>query len=225
MYRPLPVPGRAWYAARPPAKFKLAWAPEFAEIAASGEFGYTAGPWQLRPDDAPADAPPASGHFFSIWQRGVDGRFYNVLDHGIEHEVVDVDVPLRARGANAAQTGATRGALSTATAAARQQSLLFVDRELARALTTSEGVARWRELLADDVLSLRDASLPLVGKTKAPPPSVLPAMDLAFIRLSAAGDLAATSGWGGDEKAPKVYVRVWRWDGQGWRIAVDVLTG
>jgi hypothetical protein len=75
-----------------------------------------------------------------------------------------------------------------------------------------------------DVLVLREGSAPMIGPGQATGLASLPAMDLAVLRMSGAGDLGVTSGWGGDAKTPHVYIRVWRWIGSDWKIVADMLT-
>src|SRR6187549_2588019 len=54
-------------------KTRLEWAPEVAEIAASGDLGYTSGPWRFTAEGD--EKPTAFGHFFSIWRKDGDGKW------------------------------------------------------------------------------------------------------------------------------------------------------
>ena len=61
---------------------RLSWAPEHVELAASGDFAISTGPWQWRP--GPGAAPTAQGHFLSLWVlRGE--RWRVLLDVGTPH--------------------------------------------------------------------------------------------------------------------------------------------
>lgn len=84
IFRPGPINGRASWRARkdPPATLK--WEPSLAEVAASGDLGFTAGPWEFRPIDK--GQPIAYGHFISIWKRSADSPWRVALDLGISHE-------------------------------------------------------------------------------------------------------------------------------------------
>lgn len=58
----------------------LTWEPARADIAASGDLGWTTGTWEYRPSP---DAEPASrGRYVSIWRKQEDGRWKVVMDLG-----------------------------------------------------------------------------------------------------------------------------------------------
>jgi len=85
VFRPAPVPGRPVYESMDPANpAVLTWRPEFAEVAASGELGYTTGPYELRPR---RDAEPSAfGHYVSVWKKQPDGGWKVILDIGVQHD-------------------------------------------------------------------------------------------------------------------------------------------
>lgn len=84
VFRPEPVEGRPVYERMDPAgPAVLTWRPEFAEVAASGELGYTTGPYELRPR---RDAEPSAfGHYVSVWKKQIDGDWKVLLDIGVQH--------------------------------------------------------------------------------------------------------------------------------------------
>src|SRR6185295_1353872 len=75
-----PVSGKKKWEERPTDDSKLDWDPEFADIAASGDLGYTTGPWEYRTHRT--DKNPA-------------GLFQNVLDIGVSHPHDPESHPLR----------------------------------------------------------------------------------------------------------------------------------
>src|SRR5262245_52482272 len=50
LFRPEPVKGKSWYRAQAASTSSLVWEPEFADVSASNDLGYTAGPWAFRAD-------------------------------------------------------------------------------------------------------------------------------------------------------------------------------
>lgn len=219
-YRATPVLARALWAAREEPAYRLEWGPSAAEIAGSGDFGYTFGPWKLTPD-APPDAAPAHGHFLSVWERDAQGEFRNVFDHGIEH------------GPVALATDATRRAAPTRSAAmtplspiernGRLQQLVLADAALAAALASDGGKSARATLLEPDIVWFRTGRAPFEGIAAAPDDGVVDARRPASLRMAASGDLALSTGWNGDDQRIVVYARLWRHDGRAWRLAVDYL--
>jgi ketosteroid isomerase-like protein len=220
IYRPGPVAGRPFYAKAPEQPIALDWAPERAGIAASGDLAFTTGPYTLAAKAEPGKIV-GSGHFLSVWQRNAQGNFDNVIDVGIKHGEQPLAKEVARLGPAPAHAAPP---LDPAAYAARLQMLLRADRALAERLACRVGQAALSAAAASDALVMRDGRLPTELSELALAPVALPAMDLAAIRLSTAGDLGATSGWNGDPKAPKSYLRIWRWTEQGWRVVVDLLS-
>jgi ketosteroid isomerase-like protein len=61
-----------------PDKSTLKWAPEFADVAASGDFGYTWGRYIF----TAADASESRGFYVTIWKKQVDDQWKFVFDAG-----------------------------------------------------------------------------------------------------------------------------------------------
>src|SRR5262249_39536644 len=71
----------------PGSAAQLVWTPEFADISAAGDLGYTTGPWERRPGAGQGGAP-AFGHFVTLWRKQADGKWKAALDIGISHPMV-----------------------------------------------------------------------------------------------------------------------------------------
>jgi ketosteroid isomerase-like protein len=69
--QPGPVWGRAAWTVRKEVMAKLEWVPDRAQLAQSGDFGFTTGAWLLTPAD-PA-AGKAEGRYFTVWQQSAGG--------------------------------------------------------------------------------------------------------------------------------------------------------
>ena len=62
---------------------KFSWTPLKADIAASGDLGYTFGNWQiLIPGDGVTKDTTIYGNYVSIWKKQADGSWKYVLDGG-----------------------------------------------------------------------------------------------------------------------------------------------
>lgn len=70
------------WSVRKPDSTKLIWKPAFAGIAASGDVGFTSGPWEYRKTvQGPA---LATGNFATVWFKNGDGTWKYVVDIGTE---------------------------------------------------------------------------------------------------------------------------------------------
>ena len=235
VFRPGPVPGRPIYERMDPANpAVLTWEPEVAEVAASGELGYTSGPYRLRPGRG--QEPTGFGRYVSVWKKQLDGTWKVLIDAGVAHDPPASSSPAGAVAAPA--PGLAREPLSIA--ALRDEEYAFGAR--AGAFIKDAGKRGLRKALiaaaTDDVRVLRPGRYPAVGKAALK--GLVPADAGKVIRGSPerrssyevvvawSGDLACCYGtlelWE-DEKTcqTSAYLRIWRKDESGaWRVCLDI---
>src|ERR1041384_2545298 len=88
LFRPGAVNGKKWMLEHPlpPSDKKplLAWQPAYAGMAASGDMGFTTGPWEAKAD-INDEKPQGYGHFVTVWKKQADGSWKFVVDLGISH--------------------------------------------------------------------------------------------------------------------------------------------
>jgi ketosteroid isomerase-like protein len=60
----------------------LTWAPSFADVAESGDLGYTWGRYEYRGTGPDGQPRTATGYFLIIWKRQPDGTWRFVIDQG-----------------------------------------------------------------------------------------------------------------------------------------------
>jgi ketosteroid isomerase-like protein len=206
VFAPGPTSGKRVWEARKPGKARLEWAPAVAEIAASGDLGYTSGPWRYTPEGA--EAPSAYGEFFTVWKKQADGKWRVLIDHGVSHGEAAFPTQVQRRGGLAVGTPPT-WPVGLA--------------ELRLADLAPPGALDPR-LVAADFLRLRNGQLPDGRPEGAAFAATGSRLDTG-LAISAAGDLAAT--WGGGADNPS-WVRIWRRPtaadapGRGWQLAVDL---
>jgi ketosteroid isomerase-like protein len=169
-------------------KTRLEWAPEVAEIASSGDLGYTSGPWRFTNEGD--DKPSAYGHFFSIWRKDADGKWKVLIDHGATPAPVPLPDTVTRRGGGGAGAPPTWA--------------VGID-ELRRADMLAAGALDSR-MVSADFWRLREGNLPDSKSTGSALPTQGLRLDGGLV-VSRAGDLAAT--WGGGVGSPG-WIRVWR---------------
>ncbi|MEO8159932.1 MAG: DUF4440 domain-containing protein [Arenimonas sp.] len=207
-FAPGPANAQRVWEKRSVNKNKLEWAPAIAEIAGSGDLGYTSGPWRFTADGE--DKPSAFGHFFTIWRKGADGKWKVLVDHGISHAEAPFPDAVTRRG------GIGSGATPTWPVGVN---------ELRNADLAPIGALDSR-LVSADFMRLREGAMPDGRATGAALNTYASRVDSGLV-ISAAGDLAAT--WGGGIGSPG-WVRVWRRPaaddapGRGWVLIADLAT-
>ena len=232
LFAPDPVDGLAFYTDRPASSDRLVWYPSYAGIATTGDLGYTAGPFEFRPDGA--DSTVYHGHFASVWRREADGVWKVALDMGTGHDRPRAKAPV-ARPVVSVKSRHRYVAVAPLTTAGVNRvaaSLLALDSSFARtaaALGTAEALDQFA---ADEIRVHRPDVFPVTGRRTA----------VRLIRREPGtphwrplGGGAATSGelgftWGavrwdtanGAADAGH-YLRVWRRQPDGWRVVLDVV--
>lgn len=84
MFVPGAVRVKNHYGVSPKRPDLLSWFSTYAEIASSGDLGWTTGPWEWR--EKPTDSvPQGTGHYVTIWKKQADSTWKFVLDIGIAH--------------------------------------------------------------------------------------------------------------------------------------------
>lgn len=215
VFQPGPVPVKQALAAHPIPSIQLEWWPVYAGISASGDLGFTTGPFVVGSRER-----QGHGWYFTIWKRQSDGSWRWVLDHGPPtreaapygpDSAVAALPPGRPAGRNPAM-GSLRAAeahLAAALAADARAAFprfLAADGRLMRVgPQPAVGAAAWGPILAEGPERIETA--PLGGEA------------------SAAGDLAYTYGtarWRKDgAEVGGHYVRIWQRRAGGWRLIVD----
>jgi ketosteroid isomerase-like protein len=229
LFRPGAVNGKKWMLEHPvpPSDKKplLAWQPNFAGMSASGDMGFTTGPWEAKPD-VNDPKPSAYGHFVTVWKKQPDGTWKFVVDLGISHPQ---------SGGPQTLWHPTEKVESTSTSVESAKAVkALVDRDRILSLAALEyGLAKAFESHASpDVRVYRTGNIPFIGRS---------ASEEALKKISGklksqpiggdgshAGDLGYTHGtYEISDAADKVvergsYVRIWRNQGGAWRVVLDV---
>jgi ketosteroid isomerase-like protein len=207
-FAPGPRSAQRVWEKRPTNKNKLEWAPEVAEVAASGELGYTSGPWRFTAEGD--EQPSAFGHFFTLWHKDADGKWKVLADHGVSHAQVPFPDKVTRRGGIGAGTPPTW--------------TVGID-ELRKADLLPAGQLDSR-MVSGDFLRLREGALPDARATGQALPSHPQRVDTGAV-IANSGDLAAT--WGGGVGSPG-WIRVWRRPaaddapGRGWVLVAELVS-
>jgi ketosteroid isomerase-like protein len=80
LFRPLPVPGRAWLDANEPPSGRLDWQPADVELACDSSLAVTLGTWRYLPLDGPVSG---EGVYLTVWRRVAGGDWRIALDQSL----------------------------------------------------------------------------------------------------------------------------------------------
>lgn len=223
LLRPAPVPAAEAIAATPET-LALTWEPTFAELAASGDLGWTTGPYEAHRDGDIATI--GHGHYVSVWRKhGEQWRL--VVDGGSPHPP-PLDLPDRFTYA------APRVSADSADPAAELKSLRAVEDALIAGLTTSgRGAQALVEVAAPDLRFHPPGSFPVIGPGAVQTALLARADTLTFTPqgagVSRAGDLGYVYGAATRQAGPQApvesggYLRIWRRASDGrWQLALDL---
>ncbi|MES2275624.1 MAG: DUF4440 domain-containing protein [Bacteroidota bacterium] len=197
---------------KPAAPAKLLWEPAFAGIAASGDIGFTTGPWQFK--RTMQDTAIASGIFTSVWRKQADGSWKNIVDMGYGLTKPAYKSPqIKTSKPGVSSSNATTDAMA-------------IDQQFIEAYNKQGKTAFNGALLPDSWLNM--ASL-LPFTTVAQHTDAIAAIPAGLMMkpigggLSAAKDLAYVYGSTELNGKPENYLRVWKQTNAGWKIILQVL--
>jgi hypothetical protein len=223
LLRPYPVPALDTLARDADDGSRLEWAPELAGVSASGDFGFTTGPWSAH---APGTDRLAHGHFLSVWKRGEDGVWRVQVDGGIGHPTLERPV---------GETQFVAPSVATATLtpdvlATRRHAFEAAEDRLRAALERGgdAAISARRDLADADWRVMRPKELPATGDAAFSLASKDPARRGSATRraydVASSGDLAYSIGGDAACRECGSYYRIWRWKDDRWRLLIDVQT-
>ena len=199
---------------------RLSWYPVLADVAQTGDLGYTTGPWTAFQNDR----PQAAGEYVTVWRKQPDGKFRFVVYMGIER--------VGTAPAKATAVAAPRLLAAAATpSAAPTNILLDLDRKFAAAELLKPG-ATYQQYLSAEARLYRPNLSVMQGAAAS---ANMKTLDGGYLFTATAGYLATSCDMGyvvgtlrraASARHPEEngsYLRIWRREAvAGWRLAVEV---
>ncbi|HEU4622425.1 MAG TPA: nuclear transport factor 2 family protein [Burkholderiaceae bacterium] len=214
VFRPQPAPAIASLRAQASDRQRLDWTSERVVIASSGDLAFSTGPYVFAlKKDGPISG---TGHFFSVWRLGDDGKWRFLIDSGTNHPPM-AEHEARARGRGPMLAWELPSGKCTADALQALEKAFLAERR--------GGAPLPPESVAEDVVRLRQGAAPTSARiferswTHAritAPGIVSRAFDLAVFY----GEARFTT------NSPLFgFVHAWSCEGGRWRLKADVANG
>lgn len=212
------VNGIALWQKRPKTDGVLNWQPVYAHVSASGDPGFTTGPWTFQPKTA-KDSIAARGRYSTLWKKDKKGQWKAVVDLG------NTRTPPFEDAAYGFKDEAIRFVPGT------WNDRLNTERQFISLTQYADPAERKRQY--EKVLSKgaffqnRNGRLPAVEPAEAAkalqtmPQKIDYAIDGSGI--SSGGDLGYVYGSSTINNNSENYLRIWRREGKEWRLLLEVL--
>jgi ketosteroid isomerase-like protein len=211
-----PVKGIEFWNKREKNTSMLNWRPQYAEISASEDFGYTTGPWTFQ--NSVNDPVSARGQYITVWHLDKNGEWKFLVDFGINNKSADstvelriIDVPKQAGNEKVIPH------IAPLVAAENNFNKLFAQKK-------SKAYKTW---LSKESILNRNGFLPAVISTNrlilidSTPMAIKYSMN--DWGISPVPDMGYTYGTTIINGKTENYLRIWRREKTGWKIAVEVL--
>lgn len=189
----------------------LNWHPEYVEMACSQNFGYSTGPWTFQPGSI-QDSIVARGYFMTVWQADEQGKWTFLTDIGVSNAPGVPDQPVRKIHHGGTETGSLNSMLETETA--------FI---AACRVHTRDA---YRTYLSATSLLHRNGQLPATRAEDQEQRIIsTPGFQYEAIgwKLASSGDLGYVFGNTLINGKQENYLRIWRREKEGWKLALEVL--
>jgi ketosteroid isomerase-like protein len=225
-----PANGKEDWSKRKADSSELWWQPVFADMAGSGDFGYTTGPWEwkkLKTDNTPS----AYGYYNSVWKKGKNGIWQVVIDIGVPTAVASAEKnkPIGFSAIHSKPVSGDVGSL--------KRELFDVERTFL-SICRKDNQAAYAKYISGETRIYRPNNLPYIAaeaiKRALADTSLIFSFDLIDGDIASSGDLGyiygkvkATGVYNGQPvNADLNYMRIWKRENTGnWKIVLDVIGG
>ncbi len=214
IFEPGPVNGREKWVAKPNTSALRAWNPVWADISSNGRIGYTTGDWEYFSDRKDAN-PVGFGQYITIWAKQADGKFKAALDIGNSHQ-------------KPPETQKAWSSPQRTPGDAKPNVDNFFP------ITGIPDIAKYREMLADDVRLYREGRFPAIGKDRSLDQigsELKETKDVKVIQTTCGGEsdlmycyglIELTKANGTAQKGN--LMRIWKARRGNWRIVIEIYT-
>lgn len=191
------------------------WSPSYAEMSISGDWGYTTGNYEHRPKTI-ADPVNESGQYTTVWHKTPDGEWKYLIDIGNAHPPAPLDkqpktilIKKYAAGMNNRESMPDEP---------EKEFILSFENNISDAYQKHAGTQYILNLTGHLAITSKDSAVILLDKIQ---PSLKYHASGSII--SPGKDMLAVYGTLGPDNTGGNYLRIWRHEKDGWKIALEVI--
>jgi ketosteroid isomerase-like protein len=193
----------------------FSWAPSYAEMSISGDWGYTTGNYEHRPKSL-QDSVDGTGQYTTVWHKNKSGEWKYLIDIGNKHNQVAPQ-----QQAVTILTGkfkASRYADSTGLADLERIFISSFEKDVSKAYRGFGSSHYILNLPGHQLVKGTDSAMILMRSF-----SSVPLYHVSGIFISPTRDMAAVYGTISNPVKTGSYLRIWRYEKDGWKIALEVI--
>ena len=192
----------------------LNWYPDYVEIAASHDFGYTTGPWTFQPNSV-SDSVVARGRFITVWHVAPNGEWKFLVDLGVSNipasrvsilQKVEITDPTSQAGTLADLKETENNFIMSTKQSVKDAYTRFMSNQV---ILNRNNVAPARS--ASEIQNLLDNSTQPIQ------------FNVAGAGIASSGDLGYVYGTTSLNDKTENYLHIWRKEKDGWKLALEVL--
>ncbi len=195
----------------------LNWWPQYAEISSSGDFGYTTGPWTFQ--SSKNDTIVARGQYTTVWHVNQNGEWKFLVDLGISNTQINT-------AEDVIRINQIKQKENSEKTSPGYPFLENTDNDFLKLFTANKSKA-YKKYLSEESILNRNGYLPAVSQAgKRKMIQATPSFDNYTSDgrgISPVPDMGYSYGTTVIKDKRENYLRIWRREKNGWKIAVEVL--
>jgi ketosteroid isomerase-like protein len=209
-----PVDAKKFWRSLPVFEGVFSWSPTYAEMSISGNWGYTSGNYEHRPKSI-NDTVDESGQYTTVWHQLENGKWKYLIDIGNNHQQRPLDkYPITI------DPGKFSAGKNTSQAALLEQENLFIqsfEKNIGQAYHEMGSVKYILNITSSMPVTSTDSAVVILGK--------IPSLKYHPVgaKISSGNDMAAIYGTFNQTGKTGSYLRIWRHEKDGWKIALEVI--
>jgi hypothetical protein len=210
-----PVNAKQFWASLPVLKGVFSWSASYAEMSISGDWGYTTGNYEHRANTL-ADTVNDSGQYNTVWHKTENGEWKYLFDMGNAHPPAPLDKYSKTITIEKISDGNKTN--SDNIMYLEKGFILSYEKNISDAYQKSGSEKYILNITGYGPVTSTDLAMALIKKN-SPAMKYQPAGTI----ISPGKDLAAVYGSFDRDNGHGSYLRIWRHEKNGWKIALEVI--